>query len=569
VKSKKETDETPSAVAVMDFGSQRSLRKGGDEMRLSLTTADWVICIGALVGNIALGLYFAVRNKQKGGSEGFFLAGRRLTWPIVGASLFATNIGAEHLVGLSGDSYRYGICAGTVELTTALCLGFAAAVLLPYYMKNNVFTIPEFLELRYKPAARTAFSGLMLFICVVTKMAFCLYAGALVCHSLIGWEIMPTVLVLGIATAIITIIGGFGVVAYTDAIHAPIMIIGSAIIVFIGLDKVGGWHALCLAVQHTPVPNAMHIHRPFNDPTYPFWGIIMGAIYGGIFYWGMDQVNVQRMLGGRNLQQARWGAMFATLLKLTPVFIFALPGVIALVLYPGRDPRTTFVTILNKMLPSGVRGYVLSALLGAVISALIAVMNSVSTMAVRDFLLKFRPKTSETAQVMLGRFAIVAAMLLGVGAAWVVKTQPEGIYKYLQTISVYLVMPITPAIAFGIMSRRVTFAGAAASVFTGLGLSALFVTDALMKPERAAKVFPFLHHVWTYNYTYRGLWGTLIIIGVLFLVSAFTEKTAPEKLEKTTIKWGAKPEPFQGIKDWRLHLALLVVTTVFLYSRIW
>lgn len=536
---------------------------------LTLTTADWVICIAALVGNIALGLYLAVRNKQKGGSEGFFLAGRRLTWPIIGASLFATNIGAEHLVGLSGDSYRYGICAGTVELTTAVCLGFAAAVLLPYYMKNNVFTIPEFLELRYRPEARMVFSGLMLFICVVTKMAFCLYAGALVCHSLVGWEIMPTVLVLGILTAVITIIGGFGAVAYTDAIHAPIMIIGSAIIVFIGLEKVGGWNALCLAVQHTPVPNAMHVHRPFNDPTYPFWGIIMGAIYGGIFYWGMDQVNVQRMLGGRDLQQARWGAMFAVLLKLTPVFIFALPGVIALVLFPGREPRTTFVTILNELLPSGIRGYVLSALLGAVISALIAVMNSVSTMAVRDFLLKFRPKTTEQAQVVWGRAAIFAAMLLGVGAAYVVQAQPEGIYKYLQTISVYLVMPITPAIAFGILSRRVTFAGAAASVFTGLGLSALYVTDALMKPELAQKAFPFLHWVGTYNYTYRGLWGTLIITGVLFLVSSFTEKTAPEKLDKTTIKWGGKPEPFQGIKDWRLHLAILSVITALLYAKIW
>lgn len=538
-------------------------------MKLTLTPLDWIICIGALVANIAFGLYLAARNRHKGDSEGFFLAGRRLTWPIIGASLFATNIGAEHLVGLSGDSYRYGISAGAVELTTALCLGFAAAVLLPYYMKNNVFTIPEFLELRYRSEARMFFSGLMLFICVVTKMAFCLYAGALVCHSLIGWDIMPTVFALGVLTAIITMIGGFGVVAYTDAIHAPIMIIGSALIVYIGLDKIGGWHALCQAAQHSAVPMAMHVHRPFNDPTYPFWGIIAGAIYGGVFYWGMDQVNVQRMLGGRDLQQARRGAMFAVLLKLSPVFIFALPGVIALVLFPGREPRTAFVTILNELLPSGIRGYVLSALLGAVISALIAVMNSVSTMAVRDFLLKFRPKTSETAQVVMGRFAIVAAMLLGVGAAYIVYSQPEGIYKYLQTISVYLVMPITPAIAFGIMSKRVTFKGAAASVITGVGLSALYVTDALMKPEHAARVFPFLHNVWTYNYTYRGLWGTLIIIGVLFLVSAFTEKTAPEKLAKTTIDWGGKIEPFQGVKDWRLHLAVLLMITVLAYRWIW
>lgn len=237
-------------------------------MKLTLTTLDWIVCIVALVGNILLGLWFSMRSKKGETSDGFFLAGRKLMWPIVGASLFATNIGAEHLVGLSGDSYRYGICAGTVELTTAICLGFAAAVLLPYYLKNNVFTIPEFLQLRYRSEARMFFSGLMLFICIVTKMAFCLYAGALVMHSLVGWDVMPTVLLLGVACAIITIIGGFGVVAYTDAIHAPIMIAGSALIVAIGLHKIGGWHALCMAVQHTRVPDAMHIAKPSNrSPT--------------------------------------------------------------------------------------------------------------------------------------------------------------------------------------------------------------------------------------------------------------------------------------------------------------
>lgn len=538
-------------------------------MKLSLSVLDWVVCIVALVGNIMLGLYFALRAKKSQTSDSFFLAGRKLTWPIVGASLYATNIGAEHLVGLSGDSYRYGICAGTVELTTAMCLGFAAAVLVPFYLKNKVFTIPEFLEIRYCSEARLFFSGLMLFICVVTKMAFCLYAGALVCHSLIGWDIMPTVLVLGIVTAIITIAGGFGVVAYTDAIHAPIMIAGCAAVLFIGLDKIGGWHALTEAVKLTPVPDAMHMAKPLTDPVYPFWGVIAGAIYGGIFYWGIDQVNVQRMLGAKDLQQARLGAMFAVLLKLTPVFIFALPGVIALALFPGREPRTTFVTILNELLPSGVRGYVLSALLGAVVSALIAVMNSISTLTVRDFVLRFRPETSDAKQVIYGRMAIVAAMLLGVAAAWVVYSQPEGIYKYLQTISVYLVMPLTPAIVFGIMSKRVTLAGAFASAVVGVGLSILYITDALMPIERAKQVFPFLHHVSTYNYTYRGLWGTLIIVLVLFAVSAFTPKTDPKRLARTTVDWAGKVEPFRGVKDWRLYLAILSAVTVVAYRLMW
>ena len=325
-------------------------------MHLSLSTLDWILGGGALVVNIGLGLWFALRARQSGSSDEFFLAGRRLTWPIVGASLLATNIGAEHMVGLCGDAYRYGFCAGANELTTGISLGLAAAILIPYYLKNQVFTIPEFLELRYRKEARLFFSGMMLAICIVTKMAFCLYAGALVLQSLLGWEIMPTVAALAIMTAVITMVGGFAAVAYTDAIHAPIMIVGSAVVLLIGLDKVGGWEALCTAVAHTPVPDAMHIHKPYDDPVYPFWGIVLCGFYGGTFYWGIDQVNVQRLLGAKDLNHARWGAMFAILLKLTPAFIFALPGVIALVLFPGREPRTAFVTVLNDLLPTGIRG---------------------------------------------------------------------------------------------------------------------------------------------------------------------------------------------------------------------
>jgi SSS family solute:Na+ symporter len=546
-------------------------------MGFSLTWLDWSVGSFAVLGSIAFGWYMSRRVGAGKDSSTFFLAGRNLPWWIVGLSLYATNIGAEHLVGLTGDAYRYGLSAGTVELTTAMCLGIAASVLFPYYIRNQVFTIPEFLEMRYNPLARSFFSGLMLLICIMTKMAFCLYAGALVMVSLCGWDltsmspgsatavVMTTVAVLATVTAIFTMVGGFAGVAYADIIQSTVKILGCALMLGIGLYKVGGWHALL-----EKVPEAMHIAKPYYDKHYPFWGIILVGLYGGTFYWGIDQVNVQRVLGAANLKQARWGAMFCVLLKLTPVFIFAMPGVIALALYPHlKDSKTTFITLMNNLLPDGVRGLVLAALVCALISSLDATMNSVSTLFVRDFVLRFRPRTSERAQVFIGRWAIVVCTALGVTAAYLVYKTPDGLYKYLQTISVYLVMPITPAIVFGILSKRVNMIGAVTSVAVGSAMAAIFVTDQLMGPKDAAKVFPFLHHDLTLNYSYRGLWGTLVVLLTLFVVSYLTPAPKPEQVATTTVKWGEKWDAFGGISDWRLHLLVLVAVTIVLYWWLW
>jgi SSS family solute:Na+ symporter len=531
-------------------------------LEISLSTLDWLVGLIVLIGSLAAGLYMAYRAKAGQNSSNFFLGGRKILWPVVGASLFATNIGAEHLVGLSGDSYRYGLSAGSVELTTYITLGFACAVLFPYYLKNKIYTIPEFLELRYDKNARTFFSGLMLIISVMTKLAFTLFAGALVLNSLLGWNIMTTVVYVGLIVAVFTIIGGFTAVAYTDTIQAVIMITGAGIMLFIGLDKVGGWSGLM-----EKVPDSMTIAKP-NDPVYPFWGILATAFYAGIFYWGMDQVNVQRVLAAQNLKQARWGAMFATLLKLMPIFIFALPGVIAFALYPGlegEETKQTFIVLLNNLLPSGLRGLVLASLMAALITSLIAVLNSVSTLVVRDFVIKFRPEITERKQVFTGRIVILLVTVLGIGAAYLVYKSEEGIYKYLQTITAYLVLPVFPAIFFGIISKKVTLKAAVVSVFVGLILATIFVIDQFIGPETGEKIFPFLHYKLTLNFGFRGLWATILITIVLFAVSAFTPKTDPAKLEKTTINYSKGFEKFSGLSDWRLHLLLLTIITILIY----
>ena len=530
---------------------------------MSLSALDIVICCVAVVASIATGLIIAIRKGASETSSQFFLAGRKLGWPLVGASLFATNIGAEHLVGLSGDSYRYGLSAGAVELTTCICLGIACALLFPYYIRARVYTIPEFLELRYNRTARVFFSGLMLVICIMTKLAFHLYAGALVLRSLLGWDVMPMVMLMGACVAVITIVGGFTAVAYTDSVQTAIMIAGCGLMLILGLARVGGWHALV-----AKMPVAMHVARPYDDPNYPFIGILLGALYAGVFYWGMDQVNVQRVLGARGLREARHGAMFATLLKLSPIFIFALPGVIAAALYPGRDPKTTFITLLSDLLPTGVRGLVLAALICALIGSSLSVMNSISTLIVRDFLLGFRKDSPEKTQVLLGRAAILVTTPLAVAAAYLIYTTPDGLYKYLQAVSIYLVMPVTPAIFFGIVSKRMNFQGAVASAITGTLIASMFVADQLMTAT-GAQIFPFLQHKLTLNYTYRGLWGTIVTTAVLFIVSHLTRRPEPASVKGLTVDWHVRSAAFEGLSDWRLHLALLTIATIATYAWLW
>jgi SSS family solute:Na+ symporter len=533
-------------------------------MDLTLTSLDWIILTIVMAGSLSFGLYMAYNKKAGESSTNFFLGGRSIKWPVIGASLYATNIGAEHLVGLSGDSYRYGLSAGSVELTTAITLGFACAILFPYYMKNRIYTIPEFLELRYGRSARTFFSILMLIISVMTKLAFTMFAGALVLNSILGWNVMTTVFWIGLSVAVFTMIGGFTAVAYSDVIQVILMIGGALVMLFIGLDKVGGWNGLM-----EKAPEMMVIAAPYDDPVYPFWGILATAFYAGIFYWGIDQVNVQRVLSAPDIRQARWGAMFATFLKLTPVFLFALPGIIAFALFPGElegeATKQTFVLLLNKLLPEGVRGLLLASLMAALVTSLIAVLNSVSTLVVRDFIVEFHPSTSEKKQVTIGRIVILIVAILGIGAAYLIYKNEEGLYKYLQTITAYLVIPVFPAIFFGIISKKVTYKGAAASVFAGVILATLFVVDQLLGPDTGQQLFPFLHHKLTLNFGYRGLWAEMIITGILFLVSAFTEKTAPKKLEKTTINYTGRIAKFEGLTDWRLHLVVLSVITVLLY----
>jgi SSS family solute:Na+ symporter len=264
--------------------------------------------------------------------------------------------------------------------------------------------------------------------------------------------------------------------------------------------------------------------------------------------------------------------MFAALLKLTPIFIFALPGVITYAIYPDmlspEQSKSTFVVMLNNLLPSGLRGLVLSALLAALISSLLAVMNSVSTMLVRDFILFFKPGMGERVQVILGRLMVFAAAVAGAMGAYLVSQSQDGLYKYLQAISFYLCVPLVPGIFFAIVSRRINMTGAIWSVLVGSAISTLYVIDGIFQDFGRAK-FGFLHLTLTENYTFRGLWEVIIVTLVLFVASYATQPPPREKVQGLTVDWSAPVEPFRGLTDWRLQWGLLLTVSACLYAWLW
>ncbi len=317
----------------------------------SLHTLDLITIAGYLLVTLLIGLSFA---KRKETSEDYFLAGRRLTWPVLGASLFSTNISAEHLVGLAGEAHRVGLSVGGFEWMACFCLLTLAFVFVPQYLNTRIYTIPEFLERRFSLTARMVLSGYFLVMIVLTKISIALWAGGLVVHTLFGWDMQTVMWSIGIFTAIYTAAGGLSAVVYTDAFQTVVFLAGSAFLTVTALSAAGGWSGVASRVPE----GFLHMVKPMTDPDYPITGFIFGNYFGGMFYWCMDQVIVQRVLGARDIEQGKKGAIFAGFLKILPVFIFVLPGAIAAALYPNIAHDAAYPTLVSQLVPAGLRGLI-------------------------------------------------------------------------------------------------------------------------------------------------------------------------------------------------------------------
>ena len=433
----------------------------------ALATVDLVI-IGIYFAIVfGIGLYFSMKERN---SEGYFLAGRDIGWFFIGASLFVSNISTEHFIGLSGTGASSGLAVGHFEWLACLILLILGWVFVPFYLRSNVFTMPEFLERRFNRQCAVYLAAISIVAYIFTKISVQLYAASVVLERVAGWSLWKTAVVLVVATGIYTVAGGLAAVIYTDTVQTLILITGAVALTIIGLGRVGGLEHLRTMVP----PDYFHMMKPASDSNFPWTGIFFGAPILGIWYWCTDQVIVQRVLSARDEGHAKAGTIFAGFLKILPVFMLVLPGIIAFALFPEqvKKPDFAYPTLVLNLLPVGLVGLVMAALLAAVMGAMSSVFNSASTLVTLDFYKKLRPQASEKQLVNFGRVATGVMVLLGL--LWVpfIHYISSQLYIYLQSVQAYISPPISACFILGILWPRLNGTGAISSLLTGFVLGA-------------------------------------------------------------------------------------------------
>ncbi|MHB8898863.1 MAG: sodium:solute symporter [Thermoguttaceae bacterium] len=545
---------------------------------------DWIVIGGYFA--ILLGVAWWVILQNKNTADDYFLAGRNLGWFVIGASIFASNIGSEHLVGLAGSGCTDGVAMAHYELH-AWCLLVLGWVLVPFYMRSQVFTMPEFLERRFNPASRWVLSLISLVAYVLTKIAVGIFAGGIVFAVLLPemrlgpldafW--LGSILVV-VLTGLYTVLGGMRAVAYTEALQTLIFIIGSGMVTFFGLKALGGWDVLrevCgsemfnlwkplvpagTVATWAPVKESGRMAWYFND-NYPWLSMLFCAPVTGLWYWCTDQYIVQRALGAPNETEARRGSIFAAFLKLLPVFLFIIPGMIcfALTIHGTADPdlqdkvkvmqqellgpdgkvvrenaQQAFPLLVKSILPTGVRGIVVAGLLAALMSSLAGVFNASATLFTMDFYSRLRPATSQAQLVWIGRVATVVLVLIGL--LWIPVIQGgKGLYDYLQGVQAYLAPPIFVVFFLGVFWKRLNGAGCLAALIVGflMGLVRLAIDTPVKLGWSAGYAEGSM--LWIINNTFFQYYSILILIVsalAMVLVSFLTHEPDYEKISGLT-----------------------------------
>lgn len=499
---------------------------------IPLDSLDWLAI--AIYFLVLAGIVVWVISKKQQNTEDYFLAGRNVGWFVVGASIFASNIGSEHVVGLAGAGAgdKLPMLIYEIQAWVVLILGW---VFLPFYKRSGVFTMPEFLEKRFDARSRWVLSVFSIIAYVLTKISVTIYAGGVVVSALLGIDFWTGAIATVILTGIYTVLGGMKAVVYTETLQAMILVLGAGALTFIGLDAVGGWASM----KETITPEYLNMWRPASDPDFPWPSLLITSTIVGIWYWCTDQYIVQRTLTARNIKEGRRGTIFGALLKLLPVFLFLIPGIIALTLkmrgeLHWESPDEAFPVLMSNLLPSGLRGLVAAGLLAALMSSLASVFNSCSTLFTVDIYKKLRPNTPEKKLVRTGQYATVVIVIIGI--LWIpIMANISGVlYEYLQKVQSYIAPPITAVFLLGIFYKRINGLGAFVTLVVGFVAGGIRIVLELQKDNLDPNGFLFA--VGDVNFLTFGAWFFLFCIILAIGVSLLSAVPAVEKVRNLTFQ---------------------------------
>ncbi len=565
-----------------------------------MATLDWIVlglfCL-ALIGVV----FWVLKKKDKDTSD-YFLAGRDATWIAIGASIFASNIGSEHLVGLAGAGAESGMAMAQWEMQGWLIL-MLGWLFVPFYARSGVFTMPEFLEKRYNSQSRSFLSIISIVSYILTKVAVTVYAGGVVFKDVFNIEYVVlfnqqidffwvSAIGLVVLTGVYTVFGGMKAVLYTSVLQTPILLAGSIAILVTGLTQLGGWDNLMEIVRSTDVTylndagevayrsssdSMANLMRSPNDPDFPWTGVVFGSAIIGFWYWCTDQFIVQRVLSGRDQTQARRGTIFGAYLKLTPVFLFLIPGMIAFALkeqgtidFGSND--AAFSTLVKELLPKGFTGIVVGGILAALMSSLASLFNSSSMLFTVDFYQKIRPNASDKHYLRVGRLATVVIVILGILWIPVMKDIGKVLYEYLQDVQSLLAPGIAAVFLLGIISKRTTPSAGFAGLVVGFTLGMLRLGLNIYYGDTVGDGFIY-RLIIEPNWLHYEIVLFFIVIALMIIVSFFTKakdltatpglyfgSASPEQRAITRASWS----------NWDVvHSVIIIAVIIAFYVYFW
>ena len=494
---------------------------------------DWIVLAIYFLALVAVAVWVVIQKNNN--TEDYFLAGRNVGWFVIGASIFASNIGSEHVVGLAGTGFESGTPMAHYELHAwiVLLLGW---LFLPFYIRSGAFTMPEFLEKRFDSRSRWFLSVFSLVAYVLTKVSVTIYAGGIVVSELLAIPFWYGAIGIVIFTGIYTVIGGMKAVIYTETLQTVVLILGSVIITYLGLQEVGGWSQLRETVTAVS-PDHFNMWRPMSDPQFPWTGLLIGGTIVGIWYWCTDQYIVQRTLAANNIKIGRRGAIFGAYLKLLPILIFLVPGIIAFALsiqnpevFSVEKADRAFPMLVKTLLPVGLKGLVAGGLMAALMSSLASVFNSCSTIFTIDIYKKLHPNKSEKSLLKIGKIATGFIVVLGI--IWIPIMEKIGggvMYQYLQNVQSYIAPPVTAVFLLGIVWKRVNSTAAITTLLAGFVLlvirlgSEIYFQPQITSGEAVAHA---LYDFATINFAHMAIF--MFVFSVILCVSTSLLTTSPD-----------------------------------------